>query len=484
MKTKKINLLFKIIILTFSLSVFITSCEAELEVDKTVEEILSAQPSITGLSNETAEILTKITITGSFLNFAEKAYVGNTECQITQRINGETLEIEVAPSASTGVVKIVTTAGKEAVSNETLTVTYPIPLVTSTFPSSASVNENIIIEGANLNSISRISFGSMDGVIQFKEEQAIVVSVPNNENSPLEVNYFYNTTSGVISQTLSSSFKILIPTPNINSWPDLMNRDNEVVIVGEDMNLITGISIAGEEAIINELSSTTVSFYVPSNVNTGYKDIDVKYGSSGVITKEDVPYINGQFENYIEFDSYSSDVFSIDLRKDPLAIQQINGNVSQPPFPGSSYYNLQMNTGTGSTIARMRLHRETNNDSWSNILDSGNFNDSPVLHFWMNSEGAEPIFKLYIGGTASANRRQLSGSNTNTGNDWKLFAVRLKGFIPSISEVGSTFELRFNTGSGASVFPISVNLDWIIVTDSILTEFGAEDVTDLFSPAG
>jgi len=78
----------------------------------------------------------------------------------------------------------------------------------------------------------------------------------------------------------------------------------------------------------------------------------------------------------------------------------------------------------------------------------------------------------------------LKGANTNTGDTWQLFAVRLNGFIPSISSIGSTFEFRFNTGSGASSFPVSVNLDWIIVTDSVLTEFGAVDVTELFGAAG
>src|SRR5690606_25908679 len=138
----------------------------------------------------------------------------------------------------------------------------------------------------------------------------------------------------------------------------------------------------------------------------------------------------------------------------------------------------------GSTIARMRLHTVTNNDTWPNMIDAGNFGDNAVLHFWLHTENTQPILKLYIGGTGAANRRQLSGSDINTGGEWKLFAVRLNGFIPSISSIGSTFEFRFNTGSGVAEFPVKTNLDWIIVTDSVLTEFGAVDVTDLFDPAG
>ncbi|MDD7887523.1 IPT/TIG domain-containing protein [Flavivirga sp. 57AJ16] len=483
MKTKRGLLIVFLLTITASLQVFF-SCDADVEVDQTVEEILSAQPTIASISPGTANILTKVIITGDYLNFADKAYIGDTACQITQRVNGKTLEIEVAANASSGSIKIVTSAGKEAVSSEVLNVTYPTPSITTTFPESATVNDNIVIEGTNLESISRITFGDMEGVIQFKEGQALVVSVPNNEVSPVEVNYYYNSSSGEVSGPLSSSFNILIPTPIIDAWPSLMSRDNEVTLVGTDMNLITSISVGGETVAFNTATATSVSFNVPSAVVTGYQDIVVSYSTSSKITQPSVPYINGQFESYIEFDSYTEDVFVINYSKDPLATQQLNGNVPQPPFPGSSYYNLNMNTGTGSTIARMRLDRETNNDTFPYVLDEGHFNNNAVMHFWINTEDTEPILKIYMGGTSSVNRRQLSGPDINTGGEWKLYAVRLNGFIPSVTSTGSGFEFRFNTGSSVSVFPVIVNLDWIIVTDSVLTEFGAIDVTDLFDSAG
>ncbi|HEX5672677.1 MAG TPA: IPT/TIG domain-containing protein, partial [Nitrososphaeraceae archaeon] len=287
MKTRGIQFT-AIIIMLFSLAQVFTACDADTEVDKTVDEILAAQPTIESISPGTADILSKVTITGTFLNFAETAFVGGVECQITQRVNGKTLEIKVAPNATSGVVKIITSAGKEAVSSETLTVTYPTPTVTSTFPSNATVNENIVLSGTNLTSITRISFGDMDGTIQFQEDQAVVVSVPNNENSPVAVNYYYNTVNGEVSQLLNDSFNILIPTPIISSWPSLMNRDSEVTIVGTDMNLITGVSVGGQNATFNTASATSVSFNVPSGVATGYQDIVVNYGTSGQLTQSNV----------------------------------------------------------------------------------------------------------------------------------------------------------------------------------------------------
>lgn len=480
----KLKLIFYSFFVWLGISFVIISCDADTEIDKTVDEILGAQPSIESFSPQTADIQSKITVSGTFLNFAEKAYIGGVECQITQRVNSETLEIQVASNAVSGPIKIITSAEKEATSNQEITITYPIPNVTLSFPDSGEVNENITIEGENLEAITKVMFGEIEGTIQFQESQAVVVSVPNNENSPVNVNIHYNTNSGETTSTLKEDFTILIPTPNITNWPAIMSRDHEVTITGEDMNLITSVFIAEEEVTLNSLSSTAITFNVPLAIPTGYQDISINYGSNGTLVKEDVPYINGQYENYIEFDSYSEDVFVINYTKDPLAIQQLNGTVEQPPFPGNSYYNLQMNTATGSTIARMQIDGETTNETYNNILEAGNFNDNPVLHFWINTENTEPILKIYIGGTGSENRRQLSGSDINTGSDWKLYAVRLNGFIPSISSINDVLEIRLNTGSGVDTFPVIANFDWFIVTDSVLTEFGAIDVTDSFSPAG
>ncbi len=468
----------------FALSFYVASCKAETEVDQTVDEILAAQPTITSFMPTTASIQSKVTISGTFLNFAVAAYIGNVECEITQRINGNTLEIEVSPNARDGKIRIVTSSDKEAISGGDITITYPAPTITSTFPSQAFVNENITVEGTNLRGITRITFDTTEAIIQFQEPQALVLSVPNNEGPNQKVRYYYNTQSGEASGELSPDFQIFTPTPTIAAWPAVISRDNEVTITGSNLNLIKTIKVDGAAVTYNNFTATAVSFNIPSTVITGYSKIDVEYGTSGVITRDSVPYINGQYESYIEFDNYPASVFAIDASKDPLATQQLNGAVSQPPFPGNSYYSLEMNTGTSSTIARMKMHEETTNTTYNNIIDVGNFSDNAVLHFWINTENTEPILKIYIGGTQSANRRELPGSFVNTGNQWKLYAVKLHGFIPALTSVGGTFEFRLNTGSSASTFPVKVNMDWIIVTDKVLTEFGAIDVTNDFKPAG
>ncbi|WP_124980270.1 IPT/TIG domain-containing protein [Nonlabens xiamenensis] len=471
-----------LVVITIVTGVFV-ACDADTEIDQTVEEIRSKQPTITSFSPGTAAVNSTVSIEGTFLNFANQAFIGDTEATITSRITGELLEIQVPNNASSGVIKIVTEQGKEAVSSETLTVTYPVPAVTAALPASGDVNALINVTGTDLGSVTSVSFGGTEGVIEFQEDQALVVRIPNNVGF-VDVEIAYLTSAGPATATIANGFEIILPQPTLEGFPAVMSRDNEVIVTGQDMNLITSGDVNGTAISINSQTPTEVRFNVPSGIATGYVDVNFDFQGGGTLSQTGIPYINGQYEQYYEFDALNESVMTLDLTKDPGATHEIVTGGNQPPFPGNSYYSLEMNTATGSTIGRTKVQDNTSNMSWMNILDSTQFNDNPVLHFWMNSEGTEPVFVLYLGGTSNPNRRRWQNSTTNTGNNWELIAVRLKNFIPNLTSIGTKFEMRLTTGSSTSTLPEHFNWDWLIVTDRVLTEFGARDVTDEFSPAG
>jgi|GEM_PF-2131402 len=460
-----------------------SSCDADLEIDQTVEQIKSAQPTITAVNPTSAAVNSTVTVEGTFLNFATKAFIGTTEAQITSRITGQRLEIKVPNNATEGPVRIVTEQGKEATSEQSLSITYPVPVVSSTIDSEGFVNATISLEGTDLIGITAIKFGTATGTIEFQESQALVVRIPNSPGFS-DISITYLSTSGEVSQVVANNFEIILPQPQIGAFPSVMSRDNEVVVTGEDMNLITGGDVAGLAITFNEQTPNLVRFNVPAGVTTGYVDVNLNFDGGGVISQTNIPYINGQFEQYYEFDTQTTDVMSLDLGKDPGANHQLNRDVPQPPFPGTSYYSLEMTTATGSTIGRTKVQDNTSNPTFENVLDPGNYGDNPVMHFWLNSNGTQPVFVLYFGGTSNPNRRRWQNSTTNTGTDWQLVAIRLKDFIPGQTSVGGIFEMRITTGSNTPSIPVQFNWDWVIVTDKILTEFGAVDVTDEFSAAG
>ncbi|WP_146250752.1 IPT/TIG domain-containing protein [Nonlabens dokdonensis] len=474
---------YKVLLLLGFITVVLIACEADLEIDQTVAEIKSEQPTISSFSPGTAPVNSLVDIEGTFLNFVTEAYIGNIEAQITSRITGQRLQIQVPNNAVSGVIKLVTDEGKEAVSSESLTVTYPVPTVTTALPANGDVNSLINIIGTDLVGITGVTFGGTAGTIEFQEDQALVVRVPNNVGI-VDVVLTYLTSNGPAVLTASTNFEIILPQPTIGGFPAVLTRDNEVIVVGQDMNLITDGDVDGFPVIINSQSPTEIRFNVPSSVQTGYVDINLNFQGGGTITQTGTPYINGQFEQLYEFDSDPASVFVVDYSKDPNAMPSINGNVVQPPFPGNQYYALTMNTATGSTVARAKFADTSTNPAYADVLNSGNYGDNPVMHFWMHTEGTNPTFKIYIGGGSSSDRRQLD-TYTAPGlniNEWNLYAVRLNGFIPNGQNTAGAFDLRLTPGSSSSPVPEIINLDWIIVTDRVLTEFGAIDMTDEFDP--
>ncbi len=474
---------YKILLVFAVLAAITIACDADTEIDQTVEQIKSQQPTIISVAPGSAAVNTEVDIEGTFLNFATEAYIGDVEAQITSRITGQKLKIQVPNNAVSGIVRIVTEQGKEAVSSEMLTVTYPVPAVTGSLPASADVNSLINIIGTDLVGVTGVTFGGTDGTIEFQENQALVVRVPNNVGF-VDVAITYLTTGGSATTVVATNFEVILPQPTIGGFPAVLSRDNEVIVTGQDMNLITDGDVNGNAINITSQTPTEIRFMVPAAVATSYVDINLNFQGGGTINQGGIPYINGQYEQLYEFDSDPASVFVVDYSKDPLAVPSINGNVPQPPFPGNQYYALEMNTATGSTVARARFDETSTNPAYADVLNTGNYGNNPVMHFWMHTEGTNPTFKIYIGGGSSSDRRQLDTYTLPAINlnGWNLYAVRLNGFIPNGQNTAGSFDLRLTPGSGSSPVPEYINLDWIIVTDQVLTQFGAIDITDEFDP--
>ncbi|MDP5077205.1 MAG: IPT/TIG domain-containing protein [Nonlabens sp.] len=473
--------IFGILTVLSIVALTIVACDADVEIDQTVEQIKAQQPTITGFSPGTAAVNTLVNIDGTFLNFATEAYIGNVRATITSRITGQRLQIQVPNNAVSGNIRVVTEQGKEAISADVLTVTYPVPAVTAALPNEANVNALVNIIGTNLTSVTGVNFGGVAGTIEFQESQALVVRVPNNPGF-VSVDLTYLTTSGAASLNAATNFEVVLPQPTIGGFPAITSRDKEVIISGQDMNLITAGDVDGNAVTFTSQTPNEVRFMMPAAIQTGYVTINLDFQGGGLITRSNIPYINGQLETFFEFDNDPASVFVLSTNVDPGATQ-ILSTTNPPPFPGNSHYELTMTTATGSTIGRSRIQTVTSNPAYVNILTPGNYSGTPVMHFWLNTENTQPVMVVYFGGTSNAFRRRWQNATTNTGSNWQLCAIRLNGFIPN-QTTSDVFEIRTTTGSTTPTLPTKFNFDWLIVTDRVLTEFGAVDVTDEFSPAG
>lgn len=476
----KINTYKKIAgILFMAVAVFFLSCDAEVEVDKTFEEILGAEPTIESFSPGTAPIQGLVTITGTNLNFVNKAFIGDVAAEIYSRENASTMIIKVPAEAKSGTIRLETSSAKVAVSSDVLTVTYPVPVIKSTLQDSATVNETLTIEGQNLGVITKITFGEVDGVIESQDDITIIVRTPNSAPSPMAVTYTYLTTTGPVTEVLSPEFTIDIPTPAVTAFPAAIIKGNPVTVTGTNLNLVTSV-LLGTQAITDyEATATSLTFNPPAGLASGTYVITLGYGEKLTIKSETVPYINRDVQVYFNFETQGTEVIS-SSNADQIVTNKLNGTVPQPPFPGgNNYHHLQMlsPTATGSSIAYMRFSMSTN-ATWKTVFDAGAFNNNPVLHFWLNTNNTTPTLRLYMTSAAS---KKLTKYNTN--GEWVLVAVKLRDLFPDVTPAdfvsGNYMRMNYLTDNQANVMQ-EVNTDWFVITDAVLTEAGAVDLTASF----
>ncbi len=462
------------IVSLLSIILLLIACDADTEVDRSLEEIVGEQPTINSFSPQSTPLLGNVTVEGSALNFVEKAFINGIETPIHQRVNSTQLIIEAGKEVTSGPIKLITGAGKEVISENDLTITYPTPVVNSEVPTSSLVNEDIILEGENLDAVTKVTFGEVEGPIQFQEEGSLVVRTPLNNNSPMDVSIHFNNEAGEQSTLIQTNYQIIIPAPAITAPPRLMLRDKLVSVLGENINLITSIEIEGQNVPMEEFSENGLSFYAPTELTTGYYDITFYHSEDQEVVLEDIPYIDGDFINVLDFDNYPIDGDEIRFDPDPItAIQEyITDPALQPSFPPNSqaYYNVVHEGLTNSSVSDFRLNDIPGNEQpLSTVLNDGEFNNTPYLHFWYKSDGVSSI-KIYMGGQ----RRELEDDYRSTNGEWILVAVNLKNFISTASDLSTQLDIRIQpTSSGAEIKEQS--LDWFIITDSVLTEFDAED---------
>jgi hypothetical protein len=455
------------------------ACNAEIEVDQTFEEILAAQPTVESFTPASASIQSLFTITGTNLNFVTHAYIGDIEAEIYSRENSRILIIKIPAGAVNGIIRLTTDSDKEASSVEALVITYPVPTIESQIPLMSVVNEVITITGQNLQVITRVTFGTVDGIIEYQDNRTLIVKTPNTGPSPLALAYNYNTVSGEVTIQLQNNYTIDIPTPKVTGFPKAIIKNTQVQIVGSDMNLVTGIIFGTTSITVFEVTPTSISFAPPADLPTNFYTIKLLYGDGLQVLSTAIPYINRDFETYFDFETQGMEVISTGSAAQVTA-NQLNGTTVQPPFPNSiNYHHLEMfsPTNTGSTIAYMRFSFASNT-TWKTIFDSGAFNNNPVLHFWLNTNNTTPTLRLYA--TSGASKKLVQ---YNTGGEWKLVAVRLRDLFPTVTSSdfvsGNYMRMNYLTDSQANV-PLEVNTDWFIITDDVLTGIGAIDLTNSF----
>ncbi|RIJ42508.1 IPT/TIG domain-containing protein [Pontibacter oryzae] len=476
--------------------VLMTSCYGE-EVDQTLEEIKGVSPVISSFEPAAADVKGLVTVYGENLNFVDSVYIGGVLSPIYRRVNSNELVVQVAPQAKSGKVRVLTSAKKDGTSEGTLQINYPTPAVQlelSDIKEELFANEVVVLGGTKLNVVDKVLFGEKEASIIYQRGASIAVLVPLFSNDQVvDVSYTYFTPSGSEKVSVKSGIQVITPSPRVSNWTPLIIKGKSYSLEGQNMNMVEKVFVGATEATITDKQAGALTF-VASGGATANTSLKLQYTNNGQqqVVENPVAYIASAVETYFDFEDQSLSAVTIGKSAHTVS-STINGTVAQPAFPaGNAYYHLKMfdaaGDAGGSSITYIRFDKQTNS-SWKSMY-TNNASGQPVLHFWLHVNNTTPTIKIYLtkNDSYSLKLKDLSPEKYKEvfgedGKKWALIAVRLKDLAPSVTEsavsADSYMRVNFLVDSQQNV-PLEANMDWISITDKVLTGIGAVDMTDSF----
>lgn len=163
-------------------------------------------------------------------------------------------------------------------------VRLPDPLVADSLVTGAYMANTVCLVGDNLRSICEIYFNDQKAVLNtsYITDHTLLVDVPKNIPAMVTDKIYMVTQS---KDTVKYDFKVLVPTPVVNSMScEYAKPGNEVTIYGDylidDPSSPLTITMAGNVEItkITSITKTAVRFILPDNAPAGYINVKSIYG--------------------------------------------------------------------------------------------------------------------------------------------------------------------------------------------------------------
>lgn len=269
MKTT-MNIIEKALFCLFSF-VAVTACNEKPKFDQ--EEQLP--PIIRSFSPTSGKAGTEVTIAGDNLQRISEVLIGGGKATLKYRIDPTTVVVVVNNVCRTGAVEVIDEAGTSK-STDLFTVAYAVPALTKV-PAGAAVNAQVVIEGANLEVVSKILFGTTEGAIIHKSDKELVVSIPFTTESQVKISlsYFDGTAFKLIEST--SLFSVEKPAPQITSCPDSGEANTPIELLGENLAVIDEVVFGSIPVTIVDKSETRLTIQLPAIDETTTESLIIKY---------------------------------------------------------------------------------------------------------------------------------------------------------------------------------------------------------------
>ncbi|MCC8188786.1 MAG: IPT/TIG domain-containing protein [Bacteroides sp.] len=221
----------------------LAACNEDPTFNQTERDV----PQITSFSPAEGKVGTEITIEGEHLEYVDTVYIGGGLATLKYRVSSTELVVKVNAHSRTGSIVVQNSLGS-AESTGHFTVTYALPVL-SQLPATGRVNEEILIQGTDLEGVTHVLFGTAEAAVVYQTETELVVKVPYVEEDEVTVYLVYQTASGEAQVASSDKFRINKPQPVVTSYPLSADISTLIELTGENLTLIDQVwfgTVAGD----------------------------------------------------------------------------------------------------------------------------------------------------------------------------------------------------------------------------------------------
>ena len=242
--------------------------------DKTyVDDVTLYAPLIESFSPASAPVGTEIIITGQHLSGVTKAYIGDQEMVIKEKVSDTRLSIVAGANGRDGRIILENTQGKGESESE-FTYSYAVPsLKPALLQKSVVMGEQLLLTGTDLSAVEAVIFtaegqeNGHEGDIQEQSTTEIVARVPYVENGNVRITlrYFDGTSSVTTPLDEAPSIEVVRVVP-VFDQPVTLERTavgKSVTLTGENLDKVDRILVGEFEALISK-QPTSLTFTVPA----------------------------------------------------------------------------------------------------------------------------------------------------------------------------------------------------------------------------
>jgi len=246
--------------------------------DTYVDEVVKHAPVIESFSPASAPVGAEIIVTGQYLSGVTKAYIGDVEMVIKEKVSDSRLSIVAGAEGRDGRIVLVNSEGRSE-SEASFVFSYAVPeLKASLLQPSVEMGDRLLLSGTHLSAVEAVLFTAdgddggtpyegHEGDIYEQSESEIVVRVPyvENDNVRITLRYFDGTESVTTSLDEAPSIEVIRIVPEFDQ-PVVLERTavgKTVKLTGKNLDKVDRILVGGFEATVSKQPSELI-FTVPA----------------------------------------------------------------------------------------------------------------------------------------------------------------------------------------------------------------------------